>query len=154
MNEFTNFFDNNKNPIEIYGVVHTLIIIMGCILKELNLPFSNITLIIGFGGICGVIMPYYIFSKLKEGKIIIAIGIFFFNTLSLGLWFKVMKWPLVEFLVNWSLTFSLFGVIPIFFINNYLKKINEKFTAEDRKKNILMGVFYSTLIASFYLIMK
>ena len=154
MNEFTNFFDNNKNPIEIYGVVHTLIIILGCILKELNLPFSNITLIIGFGGICGVIMPYYIFSKLKEGKIIIAIGIFFFNTLSLGLWFKVMKWPLVEFLVNWSLTFSLFGVIPIFFINNYLKKINEKFTAEDRKKNILMGVFYSTLIDSFYLIMK
>ena len=154
MNEFTNFFDNNKNPIEIYGVVHTLIIILGCILKELNLPFSNITLIIGFGGICGVIMPYYIFSKLKEGKIIIAIGIFFFNTLSLGLWFKVMKWPLVEFLVNWSLTFSLFGVIPIFFINNYLKKINEEFTAEDRKKNILMGVFYSTLIASFYLIMK
>ena len=154
MNEFTNFFDNNKNPIEIYGVVHSLIIILGCILKELNLPFSNITLIIGFGGICGVIMPYYIFSKLKEGKIIIAIGIFFFNTLSLGLWFKVMKWPLVEFLVNWSLTFSLFGVIPIFFINNYLKKINEKFTAEDRKKNILMGVFYSTLIASFYLIMK
>ena len=147
-------FKEDKNPIEIYGVVHTLIIILGCILKELNLPFSNITLIIGFGGICGVIMPYYIFSKLKEGKIIIAIGIFFFNTLSLGLWFKVMKWPLVEFLVNWSLTFSLFGVIPIFFINNYLKKINEKFTAEDRKKNILMGVFYSTLIASFYLIMK
>ena len=147
-------FKDDKNPIEIYGVVHTLIIILGCILKELNLPFSNITLIIGFGGICGVIMPYYIFSKLKEGKIIIAIGIFFFNTLSLGLWFKVMKWPLVEFLVNWSLTFSLFGVIPIFFINNYLKKINEKFTAEDRKKNILMGVFYSTLIASFYLIMK
>ena len=147
-------FKEDKNPIEIYGVVHTLIIILGCILKELNLPFSNITLIIGFGGICGVIMPYYIFSKLKEGKIIIAIGIFFFNTLSLGLWFKVMKWPLVEFLVNWSLTFSLFGVIPIFFINNYLKKINEEFTAEDRKKNILMGVFYSTLIASFYLIMK
>ena len=147
-------FKEDKNPIEIYGVVHTLIIILGCILKELNLPFSNITLIIGFGGICGVIMPYYIFSKLKEGKIIIAIGIFFFNTLSLGLWFKVMKWPLVEFLVNWSLTFSLFGVIPIFFINNYLKKINEKFTAEDRKKNILMGVFYSVLIASFYLIMK
>lgn len=147
-------FKEDKNPIEIYGVVHTLIIILGCILKEFNLPFSNITLIIGFGGICGVIMPYYIFSKLKEGKIIIAIGIFFFNTLSLGLWFKVMKWPLVEFLVNWSLTFSLFGVIPIFFINNYLKKINEEFTAEDRKKNILMGVFYSVLIASFYLIMK
>ena len=147
-------FKEDKNPIEIYGVVHTLIIILGCILKELNLPFSNITLIIGFGGICGVIMPYYIFSKLKEGKIIIAIGIFFFNTLSLGLWFKVMKWPFVEFLVNWSLTFSLFGVIPIFFINNYLKKINEEFTAEDRKKNILMGVFYSVLIASFYLIMK
>jgi len=147
-------FNEDKNPIEIYGVVHTLIIILGCILKELNLPFSNITLIIGFGGICGVVMPYYIFSKLKEGKIIIAIGIFFFNTLSLGLWFKVMKWPLVEFLVNWSLTFSLFGVIPIFFINNYLKKINEEFTAEDRKKNILMGVFYSVLIASFYLIMK
>ena len=147
-------FNEDKNPIEIYGVVHTLIIILGCILKELNLPFSNITLIIGFGGICGFIMPYYIFSKLKEGKIIIAIGIFFFNTLSLGLWFKVMKWPFVEFLVNWSLTFSLFGVIPIFFINNYLKKINEEFTAEDRKKNILMGVFYSILIASFYLIMK
>ena len=147
-------FKEDKNPIEIYGVVHTLIIILGCILKELNLPFSNITLIIGFGGICGFIMPYYIFSKLKEGKIIIAIGIFFFNTLSLGLWFKVMKWPFVEFLVNWSLTFSLFGVIPIFFINNYLKKINEEFTAEDRKKNILMGVFYSVLIASFYLIMK
>ena len=147
-------FNEDKNPIEIYGVVHTLIIILGCILKELNLPFSNITLIIGLGGICLVIMPYYIISKLKEGNIVIAIGIFFFNTLSLGLWFKVMKWPLVEFLVNWSLTFSLFGVIPIFFINNYLKKINEEFTAEDRKKNILMGVFYSVLIASFYLIMK
>ena len=51
-------FNEDKNPIEIYGAVHTLIIILGCILKELNLPFSNITLIIGFGGICMVIMPY------------------------------------------------------------------------------------------------
>ena len=147
-------FNEDKNPIEIYGGFHTLIIILGCILKELNLPFSNITLIIGFGGICMVIMPYYIISKLKEGNIIIAIGIFFFNTLSLGLWFKVMKWPLVEFLVNWSLTFSLFGVIPIYLISNYLKKVDEDFTKEDRKKNILMGVFYSVLISSFYLIMR
>ena len=154
MSDFKTVFDKEKNPIEIYGFVCTLIIILGCVLKELNLPFSNMILIFGFGGICLVIMPYYIISKLKEGNIVIAIGIFFFNTLSLGLWFKVMKWPFVEFLVNWSLTFSLFGVIPIYLISNYLKKVNEGFTKEDRKKNILMGVFYSVLISSFYLIMR
>ena len=107
--------------------------------------------------IIGPVIPNHlsaVISKLKEGNIIIAIGIFFFNTLSLGLWYKVMKWPFVEFLVNWSLTFSLFGVIPIYLISNYLKKVDEDFTKEDRKKNILMGVFYSVLISSFYLIMR
>ncbi len=154
MEDVSNFFNEKHSPIELNGILLSIIIIIGCILNDLDLPFSNIMLTIGFGWLCFGFIPYFIFLQLKEKKLIEAIAIFFFNTLMLGLWFKIMKWPFVEFLITWSLTFSLYGIIPIFFIHNYLKKISEDFTVEDRKKNIIMGVLYFAFISSFYLIMK
>jgi len=147
-------FDEEKNPIEPYGIGLAAIIILGCLFKEFNLPFSNHMLIIGFGGAICFIIPYVMYLKSKEKKIIEVIAGFFFNTLILGLWFKIMKWPFSEFLASWSLTISVFGVIPVYLISNYLKKVNEDFTKEDRKKNIITGTLYFILISSLYLIIK
>lgn len=154
MNDFKTLFDEEQNPIEPYGIGLAALIILGCLFKEFNLPFSNHMLIIGFGGAVFFFIPYFMYLKSKEKKIIEAIAGFFFNTLILGLWFKIMKWPFSEFLASWSLTISVFGVIPIYLISNYLKKVNEDFTKEDRKKNIITGTLYFILISSLYLIIK
>ena len=154
MSDINVFFNEKHNPIEFNGLLLSVIIIIGCMLKEFNLPGANIMLIIGFGWCCTLFIPYFIFLLLKEKKIIEVIAVFFFNTLMLGLWFKIMKWPFVDFLITWSLTISVFGVIPVYIISNYLKKVNEDFTKENRKKNIIIGTLYFAFISSFYLIMR
>ena len=154
MSDINNVFNEKHNPIEFNGLLLSVIIIIGCMLKEFNLPGANIMLIIGFGWCCFLFIPYFIFLLLKEKKIIEVIAVFFFNTLMLGLWFKIMKWPFVDFLITWSLTISVFGVIPVYIISNYLKKVNEDFTKENRKKNIIIGTLYFAFISSFYLIFK
>ena len=64
-----------------------------------------------------------------------------------------MHWPFANFLISWSVTISLFGVTPIYIIRNYYTKINEKFSKEDRMKNILIGVFILAILSLKYAMM-
>ena len=145
-----NFFLNeNQNRV---GILFSFIVFIGCILKKFNLPGANIILIIGFFGFLLNFIPYLIYLQLKENKFIETLVLFFFNTLMLGLFFKIMKWPFVVFLTSWSLGISVFVIVPFYLLINYFKKTDENFSKDDRKKNIIQGALYFILISSLYLI--
>ena len=149
MSEMKIFLNENQNRV---GILLSFIVFIGCILKKFYLPGANIILIIGFGGFLSIFIPYLIYLQLKENKFIEALVLFFFNTLMLGLFFKIMKWPFVVFLTSWSLVISVFILVPFYLLINYFKKTDENFTKEDRKKNIIIGALYFILISSLYLI--
>jgi len=138
---------NNLN--EKIGIISSLIII-GCLLKALHFQGASFILTSGFLFFSLIFMPSIIFSQLKEKKIIHAISGFLLSTLTLGVLFKIMYWPYANFLISWSLTISLFGIIPIYFVNNYYTKINEDFSKKDRMKNILIGIFILVFLSLWY----
>ena len=139
---------NNLN--EKIGIISSLIIIVGCFLKVLHFQGASFVLTSGFLFFSLIFMPSIIFSQLKEKKIIHAISGFFLSILILGVLFKIMYWPYANFLITWSLTISLFGIMPLYFVNNYYKKINEDFSKEDRMKNILIGIFILVFLSLWY----
>ena len=143
------FLNENQNRV---GILFSFIVFIGCILKKFNLPGANIILIIGFFGFLFNFIPYLIYLQLKENKFIETLALFFFNTLMLGLFFKIMKWPFVVFLTSWSLGISVFVIVPFYLLINYFKKTDENFSKDDRKKNIIQGALYFILISSLYLI--
>ena len=132
------------------GIISSVIIITGCLLKAFHLQGAAVVLTSGFFFFSLIFMPSIIFSQLKEKKIIHAIASFFLITLTLGVLFKIMHWPFANFLISWSVTISLFGITPIYIIKNYYAKTNESFNKKDRIKNILIGIFILTLLSLWY----
>ena len=139
---------NNLN--EKIGITSSIIIIIGCLLKALHLQGAAVVLTLGFLIFSLIFMPSIIFSQLKEKKIIHAIAGFFLSTLILGVLFKIMHWPFANFLISWSVTISLFGIVPIYIIRNYYTKTNENFSKKDRMKNILIGILILALLSLWY----
>ena len=138
---------NNLN--EKIGIISSIIIIVGCLLKAFHLQGAAVVLTSGFLFFSFIFMPSIILSQLKEKKIH-AIAGFFLSTLIIGVLFKIMHWPFANFLISWSVTISLFCITPIYFVINYYTKINEDFSKEDRMKNILIGVFILALLSLWY----
>ena len=132
------------------GIISSVIIITGCLLKAFHLQGAAMVLTSGFFFFSLIFMPSIIFSQLKEKKLIHAIASFFLITLTLGVLFKIMHWPFANFLISWSVTISLFGITPIYIIKNYYAKTNESFNKKDRIKNILIGIFILTLLSLWY----
>ena len=139
-----------KNLKEKIGIISSIIIIVGCLLKAFHLQGAGATLALGFLSFSIIFMPFIIVSQLKEKKIIHAIAGFFLSTLIIGVLFKIMHWPYANFLISWSVTISLFSITPIYIIRNYYIKINENFSKKDRMKNILIGIFILALLSLWY----
>ena len=139
---------NNLN--EKLGIVSSIIIIVGCLLKVFHLQGAAVVLSSGFFIFSLIFIPAIIFYQLKKKKIIHAIAGFFLSTIVIGVLFKIMHWPFANFLISWSVTISLFVIAPIYIIKNYYTKISEEFSKKDRMKNILVGVFILTFLALWY----
>ena len=139
---------NNLN--EKIGVTSSIIIMIGCLLKAFHLQGAAVVLTSGFLLFSLIFMPSIIFSQLKERKIIHAIAGFFLSTLILGVLFKIMHWPFANFLISWSVTISLFGIVPIYIISNYDTNTNENLSKKDRMKNILIGIFALAFLSLWY----
>ncbi len=143
-----NFKMNNIN-LKI-GISSSVIIMLGCLLKAFHLQGAAIVLTSGFLLFSLIFMPFIIFTQLKEKKILYAILGFFLSALMLGVLFKIMHWRGANFLISWSITISLFGIMPIYFINSYISKRNNSLTKEDYMKKILIGVFVLSFLSLWY----
>ena len=132
------------------GISSSVIIMLGCLLKAFHLQGAAIVLTSGFLLFSLIFMPFIIFTQLKEKKILYAILGFFLSALILGVLFKIMHWRGANFLISWSITISLFGIMPIYFINSYISKRNNSLTKEDYMKKILIGVFVLSFLSLWY----
>ena len=132
------------------GVSSSVIIILGCLLKAFHLQGAAIVLISGFLLFSLIFIPRIIFTQLKEKKIIYAILGFFLSTLILGVLFKIMHWRGANFLISWSITISLFGIMPIYFLNSCISRWNNSLTKEDQMRKILIGVFILAFLSLWY----
>ena len=132
------------------GVSSSVIITLGCLLKAFHLPGAAMVLTSGFLFFSLIFMPGIIFGQLKDKKILYAILGFFLSALILGVLFKIMYWRGANFLISWSITISLFGIMPIYFIDSYISKRNNSLTEEDYMKKILIGVFILAFLSLWY----
>tara|TARA_B100000945_G_scaffold295856_1_gene273692 strand:- start:1579 stop:2046 length:468 start_codon:yes stop_codon:yes gene_type:complete len=132
------------------GVSSSVIISLGCLLKAFHFPGAAMVLTSGFLFFSLIFMPGIIFGQLKDKKILYAILGFFLSALILGVLFKIMYWRGANFLISWSITISLFGIMPIYFIDSYISKRNNSLTEEDYMKKILIGVFILAFLSLWY----
>jgi len=139
---------NNIN--EKIGVSSSIIIIIGCLLKTFHLQGAGVTLLLGGLIFCLIFIPTLIYSKLINKKLVSAAGFFFASISIIGVVFKLMHWPGANFLMRWSVTLILFGIMPIYFIRTYSDKINEQYTEQDRLKKIFIGIFIIAFFGMWY----
>ena len=132
------------------GVSSSVIISLGCLLKAFHFPGAAMVLTSGFLFFSLIFMPGIIFGQLKDKKILYAILGFFLSALILGVLFKIMYWRGANFLISWSITISLFGIIPFYFIKSYLSGKNDNFSKEDQIKKRLIGVFIFLFLSLWY----
>ena len=139
---------NNIN--EKIGVSSSIIIIIGCLLKTFHLQGAGVILLLGGLIFCLIFIPTLIYSKLINKKLVSAAGFCFASISIIGVIFKLMHWPGANFLMQWSVTLILFGIMPIYFIRTYSDKINEQYTEQDRLKKIVIGIFIVAFFGMWY----
>ena len=132
------------------GIGSSILIIVACLFKAFHWPGAGMLLSSGFLLFSFGFVPLLIVSLLKQKKIIESIAALFMSAITLGVLFKIMRWPYADFLITWIVTLSLFGLSPLYFFKTYSTKINDKFTLKDRNKRILVAVFILTILSLWF----
>ena len=139
-----------RNIIFKLGISSSLLILVGCLFKAFHLQGASAVLTLGFLFLALIFMPLIIILQFKERKIIHALAGLMFSVLILGVLFKIMQWPGAIFLISWSVSISLFVLSPLYIISNYLAKINDNFSEDDRMKNSLIGALILAILSLWY----
>lgn len=117
--KFKNYYAM-KNMVNYSGIISSLFILIGAILKTIHLPGASLFLVLG-GLIFGFFfLPLMIIIKFKDEPnqidkwvqsfgFLLSLGVFF------GIMFKVMHWQGAHILFRASLTLFIFIYIPLYF---------------------------------------
>jgi uncharacterized membrane protein len=133
------------------GIASAIIIFMGCVFKAFHLQGAAALFLGGNLLFSFVFIPVTIYTLLRKGELFNSIACFFFNTMMLGVIFKVMQWPYANFLITWSVTIALFLLTPIYLFRLYKRNLTEKYNHEARVKDIFIGVFILACLSMWYL---
>ena len=113
-----------KNTLKISGIISAILTLLGAVLKTFHLPGAGVAIVLGTVIFSLIFLPLMIALKFKDearkvDKWILSLGLLLGIGLSLGTLFKLMHWPYANFLMQWSLTFFVFGYVPLYFISRY-----------------------------------
>jgi len=133
------------------GIISAIIIFIGCIFKAFHLKGAIALFLAGNLSFSIVFIPAIIYYLLNKGKIFSPICYLFFGAVMLGVTFKIMHWPYANFLITWSVTISLFLLTPIYLFRLYISGVNEKYSLDDKLKDIFIGVFILACLSMWYL---
>ncbi|MFP4023204.1 MAG: GldL-related protein [Thiohalospira sp.] len=133
-----------KKTTGIFGIISSLIVIIGVFLKIGHLPGANITLVTGLAIISILVFPFMAFIELKNKKeksqLIATITIYLSATiLSISGMFKIMHWPGSLILFDIGTALIIFVFIPLFTIKNY-KTAENKIFAIAKSLLIIAGI--------------
>jgi hypothetical protein len=134
------------------GMVSSATIFLGCLLKAFHLQGASFMFVSGTFLFALVFIPLFMRRLFKRNLGVKAIFSGFSGTLMLGALFKVMHWPSANFIIAWSISIILFGIIPVHFIQTFWTEANEDYTPEMKRKDLFLGVLMSAFFSSWYLL--
>lgn len=110
-----------KNTVKISGIISAILILVGAIFKTMHWPGAGMMVVLGGLFFSLVFLPLMIILKFKDDesktdKLVFAFGFLMAMGAATGIVFKVMHWPYANFLMRWSITFFLFGYIPLYYL--------------------------------------
>ena len=117
--KFKNYYAM-KNTVKYSGIISSLLILIGAILKTLHLPGAAALLVLG-GVIFGFLfLPLMVILKFmdeqnKIDKWVHSIGFLLALGVFMGIMFKVMHWQGAHILFRSSLTIFIFVFVPVYF---------------------------------------
>jgi hypothetical protein len=134
------------------GLVSAVIVLLGCLLKAFHLQGAAFVFVLGMMLFCVVFTPALIWRLLQMKRGIWALLSAFSSSLVLGALFKVMHWPYAEFIIAWSVSLILFGVLPLHFLKAFLTKITDDYPKEVQTQELFLGVLMTAFFATWYLL--
>lgn len=123
-----------KKTMMVSGVISVSMLSLGLILKFLHMPGAAVLLVCGIFLLSFLFLPLMMILRLKEqtattDKLLVVLGVFSAITMSLGVLFKIMYWPMANMLAMISLLNLLFIFLPFYFYNGLRKPETKTNTA-------------------------
>ena len=123
-----------KKTMMMSGVIAVSMLSIGLILKFLHMPGAAVLLVCGIFLLSFLFLPLMMILRLKEktettDKLLVVLGVFSAITMSLGVLFKIMYWPMANMLAMISLLNLLFIFLPFYFYNGLRKPETKTNTA-------------------------
>lgn len=123
-----------KKTMMVSGVISVSMLSLGLILKFLHMPGAGVLLVSGIFLLSFLFLPLMMILRLKEqtettDKLLVVLGVFSAITMSLGVLFKIMYWPMANMLAMISLLNLLFIFLPFYFYNGMRKPETKTNTA-------------------------
>lgn len=123
-----------KKTMMVSGITSVSMLSVGLILKFLHMPGAGILLVCGIFLLSFLFLPLMMILRLKEqtattDKLLVVLGVFSAITMSLGVLFKIMYWPMANMLAMISLLNLLFIFLPFYFYNGLRKPETKTNTA-------------------------
>ncbi len=123
-----------KKTMMVSGVISVSMLSLGLILKFLHMPGASILLVSGIFLMSFLFLPLMMILRLKEkaettDKLLVILGVISAITMSLGVLFKIMYWPMANMLAMISLLNLLFIFLPFYFYSGMRKPETKTNTA-------------------------
>lgn len=135
------------------GMASAATILMGCFFKVFHLQGAAFVFVLGMLLFCFGFIPVVMVGLFKRGQGVLAFGSLFSSTMILGALFKVMHWPYADFLIAWSLSIILFGVLPLHFLKTFRTQLSESYAQEAKQRDVFWGVLFMAFFATWYLLL-
>ena len=135
------------------GMASAATILLGCFFKAFHLQGAAFVFVVGMLLFCFGFIPLVMVGLFKRGQGVLAFGSVFSSTLILGALFKVMHWPYANFLIAWSVSIILFGMLPLHFLKTFRTPLSESYTREAKQRNVLLGILLMAFFATWYLLL-
>lgn len=137
-------YQRMKKITYVFGLISTVIMVLGALFKRLHWPGAGILLTVGILMTVSGFLPLYFRSSYLEMKektkpIYHIAGYLTLSFILLGALFKSQHWPGAGVLLTVGVTMTVFGFLPFYFRTSY--------RAMEEKKNTIYGIVaYITLV--------
>ena len=135
------------------GMASAVMIMIGCCFKAFHLQGAAFVFVAGMALFCFGFIPVLAVGLFKNVRGVLALGSVFSSAIILGALFKVMHWPYANFLISWSVSLILFGVLPLHFIKTFRTPPRDAYAEEVKQRDVFLGILLVAFFATWYLLL-
>lgn len=141
----------------IIGLISSLLLFVGCVLKTFHQPGAGIMLLCGASCFCLIFVPALIYMNFKKENLQGIADKWVFAALHLmgisfiiGIILKLMDMSCAGFFIRWSLLALIFLILPVYFISALSIKVDEFYTEKHKNNRIIVGVILLMFVGTLY----